>query len=138
MNRITRSTLPLVLLFTLLVSMPATAQTSPQLESQEWSTRTSGATAFTIIFLGTRHYSDINPIITSLRGLPHVVELTPALEGQSRLEFVGFFTGPQRSLRADVVSLTADRFIVEARNDNDSSLVLTLKKITAPIIGSSY
>jgi hypothetical protein len=136
MNRVTSSILFLFL--TLLLSAPIAAQTSPQPKLQEWSTHLSGAAPLTIIFLGTRHYSDINPIITSLKGLQHVIELTPSLESQSRLEFVGFFTGPRRSLRADIASLIADRFTLEEREDGGSALVVTLKKITTPIIGSSY
>ncbi len=116
---------PLLLLFLLLIQInPIPAQTLNQGQSQV------EGTPFTIIFLGTRHYGDINPIVASLKGLPHINGLIPSLESQSRLEFNGFFTGPKRSFRADVASLAANRFSMNEDPNNAQSLTLTLKKIT--------
>jgi len=116
---------PLLLLFLLLIQIsPTPAQTLNQEQSQV------GGAPFTIIFLGTRHYGDINPIIASLKGLPHINGLTPSMESQSRLEFNGFFTGSRRSFRADVASLAANRFSMNEDLNDGRSLILTLKKIT--------
>ena len=134
-----RLTLPLLLLIILsVIPAPITAQTTHQPATSGQSTLHAGATSFTIVFLGTRHYSDVNPIITSLKGLPHITELTPSLESQSRLEFVGFFTGPQRSLTADVASLAANRFTMNKSSGDEQALTITLKKISTPSTINSF
>ena len=131
-----RLILPLLLLAILSITPNSiNAQTAHRSAT---STNQTYATQFIIVFLGTRHYSDINPILTSLRGLPYISKLTPSLESQSRLEFVGFFTGSKRSFNADIASLTANRFIMNESSDENHTLIITLKKITTPKTKSSF
>jgi hypothetical protein len=111
------------------VAYPLRAQTTKGTEAAE---PTALATSFTLIVLGTRHYSDVNVVISNLKNLPYVDRIVPTLTTQMRQEFEGSFQRKEGDLVADVRSLAADRFDLETRADDPSGLVITLRKIGSP------
>jgi hypothetical protein len=108
---------------------PLRAQTAEGTQATE---PTALATSFTLIILGTRHYSDVDVVISNLKNLPYIDRIVPTLTSQMRQEFEGSFQHNEGDLIADVRSLAADRFDLETRTDDPSGLVITLRKIGSP------
>lgn len=84
---------------------------------------------FTVILLGTRHYSDADIIKKNIQKLPSVKNFQPSISSQKHVEFSGTFSGDKDSFVADIESLAADRFVIQSKNDKNRGLVITLRKI---------
>lgn len=84
---------------------------------------------FTIILLGTKHYSDVDIIKKNIQKLSSVKNFQPLISSQKHVEFSGTFSGDKDSFVADVESLATDRFVIQSKNDKNRGLVITLRKI---------
>ena len=108
---------------------PVRAQTTENTQAAEPNVL---ATSFTLIVLGTRHHSDVDVIISNLKNLPYVDRIVPSFTSQLRQEFEGSFQHNDGDIIADVSSLAANRFELEDRFDQQSRLIITLRKIGTP------
>lgn len=88
-------------------------------------------TPFTLLIVGTRHYSDVDVIRTNLKKMPSVHEFVEKISSQNHIEFSGTYSGDDNSLIEDIQSLAADRYIVQSKSYKDRGLVITLRKIPA-------
>lgn len=88
-------------------------------------------TAFTLLIVGTRHYSDITVMEKNIRRIPKMQRLVQTVSNQNHVQFTGTYSGDADSLLADIQGLAADRFEVQSRDDRARGLVITLRKIQA-------
>lgn len=103
---------------------------SPLCAAQEASSSVSPAVVpFTLIIVGTRHYSDVDVMRRNVARIPAMQRLVPTVSSQKHLQFAGVFGGSEESLLSDIEGLASDRFEVKTRQDKTRGLVITLRKI---------
>lgn len=83
---------------------------------------------FTILIVGTRHYSDVDVIKLNIQKMPSVRNFTQKIASQNHTEFGGIYSGDVETLTQDIEGLAADRFEVKTKNYKDRGLVITLRK----------
>lgn len=83
---------------------------------------------FTLLIVGTRHYSDVDVIKSNLQKMPSVRNFTQKIASQNHMEFGGIYSGDALTLIQDIEGLAADRFEVKTKNYKDRGLVITLRK----------
>lgn len=99
-------------------------------ESKE-EAATPESVSFTLLIVGTRHFSDIEVIKTNLQKMPAVHGFAQKISSQNHIEFSGTYSADRDSLIEDIQSLAADRYVVQTKYYKDRGLMITLRKISA-------
>jgi hypothetical protein len=106
---------------------------APAQAAEEAAAAQAGPIPFTLLIMGTRHYSDVDVMRRNIARIAFMQRFVQTVAAQNHLEFAGSFGGAEEALVADVRGLAADRYDVQTRQDKTRGLVITLRKIqTAP------
>lgn len=89
------------------------------------------AMPFTLIVVGTRHYSDVDVMRRNIARIPMMRKFVQTVSSQKHVQFSGSFSGTEEGLVEDIRGLAAERFDVGTRKDKSLGLVITLRKIGA-------
>ncbi len=116
----------------LIVATPVSAQTPTKPIVSTSATVSTSAIPFTLVLLGTRHYTDIDALTGSLKQLKPMRQFIPLRESQNQIVYSGRFAGTTDALMADITSLAANRFDLQTRTDRRDGFIITLRKITSP------
>lgn len=84
---------------------------------------------FTVIFLGSKSYSDTDIIVKNIRQIAGVRNFSTSVSSQNHTEYIGLYNGDPKKLVDDISGLSIDRFDVQSRNDRNLGTVITLRKI---------
>ena len=126
----------LLLASLLLASVASPSAAAPQAFAAEpvassYSQPAAEATPFTLIIVGTRHYSDVDVMRRNIARIPLMRRFVQAVSSQKHIQFLGLFGGTEEGLLEDIRGLASDRFDVGIRKDRTLGLVVTLKKMEA-------
>lgn len=105
-------------------SLPAFAKPGEETSAPE-------STPFTLLIVGTRHFSDVDVVKTNIQKMPAVRGFAQKVSSQNHIEFSGTYSGNVDSLVEDIEGLAMDRYTVQSKSYKDRGLVVTMRKIPA-------
>lgn len=86
---------------------------------------------FTLLIVGSKHFSDVDMVRQNLKNLPNVSQLGPSISSQNHIQMQGVFSGDAGLLANEIRAFTADRFDVATRDSDNGEVIITLRKIKA-------
>ncbi|HPQ80630.1 MAG TPA: hypothetical protein PLZ86_02785 [bacterium] len=124
MNGLFRAVFALLVVFAAAVIL-----VSPSVAQEVSSSSYAEYSPFTLIIMGTRHYSDVDVMRRNVAKIPSVRKLVQTVSSQQHVQFAGEFSGEEDPVISDIKGLAADRFDVRTRHDKKLGFVITLRKI---------
>ncbi len=88
--------------------------------------------SFTVDILDTKNFGDVNTVLAGLQRADGVNEVSVVRSNRNFVKLAGTMEGDAEHLINDIKGLSQDRFSVKARNLEDGTLAITLRRLGPP------